>query len=197
MCSPTLRSRCERGFSATATTRSPRRLITCCPQRTGSDPRLQLRVRNIGGYVNFQVERLDDYPHRRLTIKSSRDGASLVLEGTSEGREVGAYTAHLETAGLHAVTGVYMYGTDGLPDFFAELAGDWRGWQGQHGWSSLEGELSLDVEHDGMGVATTIVTLTPEVAPLQWEARMSLSLDAGALAEGATAVSRFFSPSPD
>lgn len=99
--------------------------------------------------MNVVFERSDEFPQRSLTFTSSASDARLVLEaGRDTGREVESYTARLAVAGLHADTGVYIYGDDGLPAYFAALAQDWRGWSGSRGWSSLEGQFSLDSEHE-------------------------------------------------
>ncbi len=44
---------------------------------------------------------------------------------------------------------------DGLGDFLAELAEDFRGWEGARTWRSLECDLTLSARHSGRGVHLT------------------------------------------
>ena len=43
--------------------------------------------------------------------------------------------------------------------FFAELAADWRGWDGERRWRSLEGEMEIEASHDGRGHVLIGVTV--------------------------------------
>jgi hypothetical protein len=65
-------------------------------------------------------------------------------------------------------------GFDGLGDFFRSMSEAWRGWDGEHRWSSLEGDLSITAKHDGH------VTVGGEVQEsIEWSAEAELSLDPG------------------
>jgi hypothetical protein len=71
----------------------------------------------------------------------------------------------------------------GLAALFAELAEDWRGWDGERVWVSLEGELAARATHNGLGTVELVVTLG-ELEPKatgMWSAQASLFLDAGGL----------------
>lgn len=93
--------------------------------------------------LNATFESRDEYPHRILPLQSSASGARLELEGGLDtGREVASYTARRTGAGMSAAATVYVYGDDGLPTYFEDLAEQWRGWAGARSWSSLEGQLS-------------------------------------------------------
>lgn len=135
----------------------------------------------------------DDRGARRLTIESSSNDARLELRQTPDsGHEVGLYAVRLTVAGLQAQADVYFYGDDGLPQFVADLARDWRGWSGRREWNSLEGQLTLDAEHDGLGTVEMIAGLTPDAAFLPWRASAVLHVDPGALDGAAASVARFF-----
>lgn len=138
----------------------------------------------------------DDDGIRRLSIESSTNDARLVLRQPPDaGHEVDSYAVRLSVAGLQAHADVYFYGDDGLPEFVADLARDWRGWSGRRDWYSLEGQLTLDAEHDGLGTVEVIAGLTPDAAFLPWRASAVLHLDAGGLDGAADSVARFFSVS--
>ena len=143
--------------------------------------------------MNTAVELHDDYPQVTLTLKSSRGSGRLTLSrGLWSDREVESYDADLRADGVSASAGVYSYGTDGLPSFFDDLAENWRGWRGVETWGSLEGQLTIDADHDGLGTVTLHIGLTPSAALDRWSAMAVLTLDAGALNAVASSVHRFF-----
>ena len=53
------------------------------------------------------------------------------------------YVARLIAAEVQAEAPIYHYGGDFLGEFLSALARDWRGWDGERTWSSLEGTLTL------------------------------------------------------
>jgi hypothetical protein len=58
--------------------------------------------------------------------------------------------AQLRSAGLTATRRVYHGYTQGFADlanYFAELAADWRGWDGSRAWESVEGDLRIEAAH--------------------------------------------------
>lgn len=72
-----------------------------------------------------------------------------------------------------------------LDAYFADLARDWRGWQGDRQWNALG--LRLAARHDGLGHVTLDVTLQNDYSSgSRWRVRASLRLDAGALDRLAT-----------
>jgi hypothetical protein len=148
--------------------------------------------------VKVLLERRDEYPQRTLRFASSDSDACLVLESArGTGREVESYTVRVAVAGLRAETAVRTYGDDGLPAYFAALAQDWRGWSGSRGWWSLEGQFSLDSEHDRLGTVRMVAGLTPAAALTRWQAAVVLTVDAGGLEHAADAVTRFFASPAD
>ena len=62
---------------------------------------------------------------------------------------MGAVDACLRVPGLEARSRVYDTGFDGLAAFFGQLAADWRGWDGERVYESLERNLRLVATHDG------------------------------------------------
>ena len=112
----------------------------------------------------------------RLVIDSREPEASLILSALDSNYFL-AQTIH---PGLDATAPVGSYMSDGLGDFFAELARDWRGWEGTRRWESLEGELTLLAESDRSGHVYVRVHLH-DGAPARWMVELRLTLEAGQL----------------
>jgi Family of unknown function (DUF6228) len=88
--------------------------------------------------------------------------------------------ARLRVAGLDAalrVSAHYATGFDELAGFFRELAADWRGWQGERAYESLEHELRLTATHDGH--VRLAVLLRQSSVPDGWSAAAVIQLDPG------------------
>ncbi|MGW0079159.1 DUF6228 family protein [Streptomyces cellulosae] len=62
-------------------------------------------------------------------------------------------TAHGEWVRIEVM--VTTWDGDGLDVFLAELAENFRGWNGTRAWRSLEGDLTLAAEHTGSCVRLT------------------------------------------
>ncbi|WP_265522857.1 DUF6228 family protein [Oerskovia flava] len=64
--------------------------------------------------------------------------------------------------------------------FFVDLESDWRGWDGDRTWESLEGDMSLSGRHTGSRVRLE-VTLRSGLSQsaAEWSATLVLTLDAG------------------
>jgi hypothetical protein len=117
-----------------------------------------------------------------LRVDSNQDGSFLLIDRSSRR---GYYTAELRCRALQAA--VDFYGDDSPPvgDLFAEIATDWRGWEGKRTWSSLEGEIQLIATHDRLATVALTVEVRSDVhvaAGYLWSATGLLFLDAGALA---------------
>lgn len=76
-----------------------------------------------------------------------------------------------------------------LGDFFADLARNWRGWESERVWQSLEGDVTLTASHDGLGTVKLRVLLR-RMEVEEWSAKATLFLDAGALDRIASAARR-------
>ena len=92
----------------------------------------------------------------------------------------------LSRQGLQADTWVWAYegaGLDGLADYFVEMTDDWRGWDGERRWASVQGELQLTSRHEGGHIAIDVV-LDREII---WTVSTELSIEPG---EQLTAAAR-------
>lgn len=100
---------------------------------------------------------------------------------TADG-EPWVFTTVLATGEAQASSEVWEYGPAGPAVFFRELANNWRCWDGIKSYSSLEGELTLDCRHDGLGLIVCEVTLGCVVPPA-WRLSAEMTFGAGAHVE--------------
>ena len=121
-----------------------------------------------------------------LTIESSEVGT----EGERATLTLGPYGAgsfrvEVRRDRLHATAEIVSrvhrgHQSDGLADFFAGIAADWKGWSGQRDWRSLESDLRLSAESPHGGGVHLVVHLS-HGAPPYWELDFSLGLEPGQL----------------
>jgi hypothetical protein len=115
-----------------------------------------------------------------------------ILRITWRGEE--KWRVELAGPGLRAEREVYAYAP--LGDFralFEGMARDWRGWQGERSWTSLEGELHLGCTHDGLGhIAIRVELETENRGPSDWKAVGTIRVEAGVLDALAAAARSFF-----
>jgi len=131
---------------------------------------------------------------RPVIIESARDGASLRLSDP-------VFVKHTDDHGLEyfrvtaagpAFSGalrVYAYMSSGLPALFEEFARNWRGFDGEKSWSSLEGEFSLRASVDKLG--HTWLGFILHERDHGWKLEGGLLLEAGQLEHIARDVRRF------
>jgi hypothetical protein len=96
-----------------------------------------------------------------------------------------SFSAELILPMASASSAVWEYGAGPAP-FFRTLADDWRGWEGECSYSSLEGELHLSCRHDGKGLVQVNVTLGTSQPP-KWSLSATMTLGAGAHLESIAA----------
>jgi hypothetical protein len=122
-----------------------------------------------------------------LEIRSSEAAASLAIRrddvrGPHSELNDGYWNARLLCGPLEASLRFYEMGLGDLSGYFAALAADWRGWEGERRWESLEGDLGLIAAHDGLGTVTLTARLrTAPFSTHRWDASAELMLDAGGL----------------
>ena len=121
-----------------------------------------------------------------FVIKSSKDG--LALEMSIENSD--CVIAKVSGTGLQAGAPVYTYMSQGIGQYFGDLANNWKGWQGKKEWSSLEGELKLKASCDHLGHIFLSVHLINGAPPI-WEIQADLTLEAGQLENLATEARAF------
>ncbi|MDA0169444.1 DUF6228 family protein [Solirubrobacter taibaiensis] len=114
-----------------------------------------------------------------LAIKSNNAGDRLVIEPDRPDY----WTATLQCSELHARRRFYELRIDSLPLFLDGLASNWRGWEGERNWKSLESDVEITATHNGRGNIALVVTLRNDVVDSDvtsgWTVRALLTLDAG------------------
>jgi hypothetical protein len=88
--------------------------------------------------------------------------------------------ARLQTPGLDAALQVSSHYATGFADlvlFFQRLAADWRGWEGERSYESLEKDLRLSATHDGH--VRLVVQLAQTSTPDGWSVSGVLRLEPG------------------
>ena len=110
-----------------------------------------------------------------FTMRSADDGARFELGRHNDNHLI----AHIAGLGLNASVLVSSYMFDGFAEFFESLARDWKGWKGERGWGSLEGELGLRATADQMGHVYLSIEIR-DGAPPRWQTTASFVLEAGA-----------------
>ncbi len=112
-------------------------------------------------------------------IGRETDGMQFMAVKRGPDGEIWYVSARLRVAGLDAslrVSAHYATGFDDLVRFFRSLASDWRGWDGERTYESLERELRLTAVHHGH--VSIKARLRPSV-PDGWSATATFGLDPG------------------
>jgi hypothetical protein len=130
-----------------------------------------------------------------FTIKSSRSSGSLVFSDRKPAngtRPVEYLRVGLKERDITASSSqVYLYEAFALSSFFAELAGEWKGWEGEKEWSSVENDFALSAISDGLGHVALHVTLKSGPYEDDWCVKGVIYIDAGQLAELAHEIKAF------
>ena len=103
------------------------------------------------------------------------------------------FIATVEGDGLRGSKGVYSY-TDGnhLVNLFRSIAKDWRGWEGERCWESIEGDLRIAIRSSRTGEITMRITLQSEGGYDDWRLEAPIFTEAGQLESIAHQVALFF-----
>jgi hypothetical protein len=116
-------------------------------------------------------------------VVAGTDGHGLILGNVVRGPEgdIWSLGAEVVDAGLRAeltVTSNYAVGFDDLAGFFAGMAKNWRGWDGERVYESIEHELRITGRHLGSRVHLA-VELDQTAVGDGWRARATFTVDAG------------------
>lgn len=128
-----------------------------------------------------------------LTIKSSNSAEIQFSEREGLFRSVGSeyFRVTLKTENMKASSKVYIFDPfdEAFCCYFAELAANWRGWNGIKQWNSLEGELQISSESDSLGHITMDITLESYG---NWKSQIIFIFDAGQLDDISSKIKAFF-----
>jgi hypothetical protein len=124
---------------------------------------------------------------------ATSDGSKLSFCTTKRIAQDTQFLTTVETPWLRcaAPSSTYMCGPP--TTLFAELAANWRGWDGERRWADLEGRVALAATADSLGHVTIKVTLKgPNHQDL---AEIRLIFAAGALENMSVAIATMFDTS--
>jgi hypothetical protein len=77
-----------------------------------------------------------------------------------------------------------------LPNFFADLSKNWKGWEGEKSWRALEDEFRIDASTTKTG--HIILKVTINLHQYQWRVIADISLEAGQLENVEKKMRKFF-----
>jgi len=105
------------------------------------------------------------------------------------------FTVALDAGDCNAELGVYAFAdAHGLADLFVSMAEEWRGWEGEKSWCSLEGEFELHATTDALGYVAIRAVLTNANLESEepWHMDAVLVTEAGQLERMAVEVCALF-----
>lgn len=125
-------------------------------------------------------------------IIQSADSAGRLTFSDTEGDY---FTAAYDSPDLRVSKRVWGY-TDCelLVDLFRSMALDWKGWDGERRWSSVEGEFTVAGTSDRLGHIKLALRFVQFEGREPWKAEPVLNVEAGQLDAIAENVRRFFTP---
>ncbi len=98
----------------------------------------------------------------------------------------GSFSVELLAPGLRVVRPVFVFTFSDLPEYFHELAEDWRGWSGEKVWASPDYDLVIAARSSNTG--HDLLTFSVQDGPVRtWIASIDVEMEAG---QEATATAR-------
>ena len=131
---------------------------------------------------------------KSLEIKSAGGASSITFlerEPFDASVPIDYFAVRLADSHLHATARVYAYHCADLPDLFAYAAQNWQDFAGPRTWSSIEGEFTLAITHDGMGHFAIIAELRSGPYERDWFVKSSVMVETSQLDLIASEVSEF------
>ncbi|BAP78356.1 hypothetical protein MT1_1179 [Pseudomonas sp. MT-1] len=124
-----------------------------------------------------------------VIIKSADTAAQLVLSDI----EGDYFTATYKSNDIFVSRRVWGY-TDCnlLVDLFSYMAKEWKGWDGEINWASIEQELSITCTSDQKGHIEVKLKLSKYEDAEPWEAQVVLNLESGVMEKASKDVKAFF-----
>ena len=104
-------------------------------------------------------------------------GATLITLSHEEIDSILVTITERDLSARRVVYGASSDGFDNLATFFAGLAHDWRGWEGERAYESLEHDLRFTAIHDGH--VRLRVRLWQSSDPHGWSVETRLTLEPG------------------
>jgi hypothetical protein len=124
-----------------------------------------------------------------LVLKSADSASTLTLSDIVGDRFTACYSSPEVTVSRR----VWAYTDFGLlVDLFQSMARDWKGWDGERTWGSIEGEFSISATADRLGHVSLSLGFTQNDASEPWSVSVQLNLEAGQLERIARHVTALF-----
>ncbi|MEI8010932.1 MAG: DUF6228 family protein [Candidatus Omnitrophota bacterium] len=123
----------------------------------------------------------------RIEIKCVNDGSRFLFFD----RNKDGWTTEINGNGITAKLKVSDYIAN-PSEFFSEIAGQWRGWEGIKSYQSLEGELMIQATHDKKGAVLLTVILSPNDGTDDWKLQHCFNLELGQLERISQEMKAFF-----
>jgi uncharacterized protein DUF6228 len=131
-----------------------------------------------------------------FVIRSSVDDSRLeFFDRSPDDRSLPIESFALKVArrDLFATASIWAGYTGSHPaKWFLEVAENWRGWQGDRRWESMEHELRLVATNDRRGHIAITIRLRSGICEHDWSVAATLKVDAGQLDEIARHAVKFF-----
>lgn len=124
-----------------------------------------------------------------VTIKSADTAAKLIFSNI----EGDYFTASFESPELRTSRRVWGYtDCEFLVNLFEYMAKEWKGWEGEQTWTSIEGEFGLSCSSDRQGHVRIKLFFVQFEGMEPWKAEPTLNLEAGLMDEIAKNMRKFF-----
>jgi len=117
-------------------------------------------------------------------IRSVKDGTTLtfrLLDSARPKDEETSFEVTIEGPDVRArmIASTYYAGSPAL--LFRKIAQNWKGWEGESKWATLEGEFTMRATADSLGHVTLEVALRSDTYPPEWKMNGLIHLEAGSL----------------
>ena len=119
---------------------------------------------------------------RTFTIQASEGVGSLEFFDPERDEHGGFDSFYVRVTAENLSAAIHVWdGVMSLPRYFADLAANWRGWDREKEWASLEQEFILRATNDGRGHILLFVTLRGGMFPREWTVEAVIPTEAGLL----------------
>lgn len=117
---------------------------------------------------------------KSVGIRSAKDGTELIISADNW-PDSDTISVSIASPSLSAsmATSTYFVGSPAL--LFERMAANWRGWEGEYHWATLEDDFRLTATADKLGHIELVADLKSDSSPPDWQARVRLTLEAGGL----------------
>jgi hypothetical protein len=132
--------------------------------------------------------------HPAEVVLSNGTGSKLTFRLEGHGPHETKFVVLLETPWLRCRAPATTYVSGPPVGLFRDIAENWRGWEGEKGWSDLEGRVKLRATCDATGhVTITVVIVGPNYRD---RAEADVIFDAGSLEAMSDSLASLFALGP-